>query len=1516
MKSLASTPSPTRPRAPALGWRVLRGVAVALAGLAALVGVAWLVLQWAILPRIEYWRPDVERRASQVLGVPVRIGAIEVTDAGAPWRWARALELRDVVFYRATPPGASAPATEALRLPSVRAALSPASFLPGWDGRWQLRFEQLLIEAPQLDVRRERDGRILVAGLSADGPGDDAGAGADWFFSQTEFAIRNGRVVWTDALRGAEPLVLEAVDLVVRNGVRRHAMRLDATPPAALGARFSLRGKFTQPLIGELALPGQGGGLLARPGDWQRWRGTFYADLPSADVEPLRRHVDLPFGLARGSGAARVWIDVKRGAPFAAVADLALRDVMLSPQPDAPALAFAQIQGRLSGRLMEGGRFSGQARQPVGGELRAERFGFTTEDGLTWPATDLGIDWRLGADGAWAGGRLSASRLDLKLVADLAARLPPAWQGGGAHEQLVALAPAGIATGVEARWDGALPAPHHYGVKGRVTGLQLASAAAPERPAASAPEAAASSPAEGASSAPLNPGRPGVQGADVDFEATQAGGEARLAVRAGTLDFPGVFETARIAFDRLDGVISWRVDVQRDGAPGAPAGLEVRARDMRFSNADAEGEFEARWQRATAETAVGARPVAVQPPATGARVAGTVRGPGTLDLTGRLERAELDRLAQYLPLGLPAGIRSYLGRAIQAGQASAVNFKLRGDLRDFPFGAKGGGPVRPGEFRVAARVDKVRFAYLPGAPTEAATPVTPATSPMPAAAPWPAISDVQGDVVFDRTALELRRLRGRLASVGSGDFAFTQVNGGIRNVSHEARLAIEGSGRGPLADVLQFVAATPIGGWIGGALQQASLPPGSAARGAPLELQLALDIPLQHGADTQIRGTAVVAGNDLRLRPELPVLTNARARLDFTERSFKLTGGGARLLGGEATFDGGTQADGSVRFTAQGNATAEGLRASDLPVLSRPAGALSGQAPYRVAVGSSRGQVDWQVSSPLAGMAIDLPAPLGKAAETPLPLRVQSAAAPTAAGAAPRELLRVDLGAEGARLLQAAWLRETGPQGTRVLRGAIGVQDAMPAMQDGVAARVTTPELDIGAWQNALRRLQPAGPAAPSVAGAAATTSATTSATTLATEEDGFMPAAIALRVQRLDIAGRRLNGVAAELKRGAGVDAGGWRAEVDATELKGSIAYQPPGAGRNVRGERTDESAGRVTARLARLVLPRQESDAVSTLLDQASPTTVPALDIEIDELELNGKRLGRVEVDAVNRPPESGNGNGNGNATGPGEWQLNRFRMTTPDAQLSAFGQWGMAQAGASAAAPRRAVIDFRLDIADGGALLDRLGQKDVLRGAKGQLSGQVSWLGSPMAIDYPSLGGQVRVNVGSGQFLKADPGIAKLLGVLSLQALPRRLLLDFRDVFEQGFAFDTVDGEVDIAQGVASTRNLQIKGVQAAVLMEGQADITREMQDLRVWVVPELNAGAASLAVAVINPAVGIGSFLAQLFLRKPLIEAGTREFHITGPWADPKVDRIERARTEPPPDRAENPAAAPSPTKEPS
>jgi uncharacterized protein YhdP len=184
-------------------------------------------------------------------------------------------------------------------------------------------------------------------------------------------------------------------------------------------------------------------------------------------------------------------------------------------------------------------------------------------------------------------------------------------------------------------------------------------------------------------------------------------------------------------------------------------------------------------------------------------------------------------------------------------------------------------------------------------------------------------------------------------------------------------------------------------------------------------------------------------------------------------------------------------------------------------------------------------------------------------------------------------------------------------------------------------------------------------------------------------------------------------------------------------------------------------------------------------------------------------------------------------------------------------------------------------------------------VLRGGKGTMEGEISWNGLPFSFDVPSLSGNINLDIASGQFLKVEPGAAKLLGVLSLQSIPRRLTLDFRDVFSEGFAFDGINGNAHITNGVASTGNLKMRGVSATVLIDGKADIAKESQNLRAVVIPEINAGAASVAYALaINPVIGAGTFLAQLFLREPLMRAFTFEYAITGAWSDPNVVKIDR------------------------
>ncbi|MEO8312001.1 MAG: YhdP family protein [Caldimonas sp.] len=1362
----------------------LRALLWLLLALWLVIFVGWLSLHWLILPHIEEWRPAIEARASALLGAPIRIGAISARSSG----WVPALELRDV---RVLDPEQRV----ALTLPRVFAALSPRSVLA-----LEPRFAQLLIDGASLDVRRDKNGRIRVAGLdfaSGQGAADDDAA-ADWFFKQHEFVIRAGTLRWIDEARDAPPLELADVELVVRNGLREHDVRLDATPPAGWGDRFSVRGRFAQP-------------LFARSSDWRRWSGRAYVDLPRADLSELRRRVSLPFELSEGDGALRGWFDLKDGQPTGASIDLALRAVALRLDKGVEPLEFEQVAGRIDAEKADD-RTS----------VSVHQLAFRTGDGLSWPQSDLRVVWRQDEAGNVIGGEFDAERLDVGVIADIAARVPI---GAAMRELLGDLHPRGVITQLRTRWDGPLDAPQRYRVRGQLNDLSLTARPSPEADAI---------------------GRPGLSNAVLQLEATETGGQARIEMQPGRLDLPGVFEEREMAFDRLDAKLAWKIE---PAAGGASPKVSVKVTNASFANADAKGDLTATWRSG---------------PGTGFGRGG--RYPGQLELDGKLIEGVAARTARYLPLGLPQGVRSYVAAAVRDGTISSATVRVRGDLWDFPFhDAK---VARDGDFRIAAKVENVTFAYVPAEAAQGGV-AQPRES-------WPPLTSASGEIVVDRSSLDIR---GAKAQVGNVEWS--GVQGRIAELGSRARLDIDGTARGPLDDMLRFVDATPVGRWTGKALA------GASATGSA-ELKLALNIPLSRPGDSIVKGALALAGNDIRMTPDTPLLSSAKGRVDFSQRGFTISGASARTLGGEIAFEGGSSAGlsggDSQRFSGRGTVTAEALRqAPELGTVARMAQSLSGQTSYRATLAFVAGRPQVNVASNLVGLAIDLPAPLAKAAATPLALRVRTApedgtTLPVDSAAAFREALQVDLG--GA--VQAHFVREVSADAARVVRGAIRVGEPRSAAADrsveptpldpietlplpasGVAANVNLRRLDVEAWQAALVRLQGDGTARPGAGGAAPLVFD-------ASGGAGYVPDAVALRVGELVVGSRRLGNVTAGLSQQAEL----WRANVSADELEGYLEYRP--ARRGAAG------AGRVFGRLARLSLPKGEVERVESLLD-AQPATIPALDIVVDDFELRGRRLGRLEIEATNR--------GAGNRDGTREWQLGKLNLTMPEAQLAATGTWGDGPAGAGPA--RRAAINFTLTLGDSGALLERLGMGKVVRGGKGSLVGDVAWPGSPFSPDYAKMTGQVKVAIDSGQFLKAGPGAARLLSVLSLQSLPRRLLFDFRDLFAEGFAFDSVVGDVKIGQGQASTNNLRMRGAAAAVLMEGSADLERETEDLRVVVVPEINAGTASLAYAVINPAIGLGTFLAQYFLRKPLMAASTREFRVTGPWDDPKVERVERS-----------------------
>jgi uncharacterized protein (TIGR02099 family) len=809
---------------------------------------------------------------------------------------------------------------------------------------------------------------------------------------------------------------------------------------------------------------------------------------------------------------------------------------------------------------------------------------------------------------------------------------------------------------------------------------------------------------------------------------------------------------------------------------------------------------------------------------------------GILDLQGNISRADASRVHRYLPLTLPQTVRNYVRDSVLKGEVQGVAVKIKGDLQHLPYANP-----KEGEFRFAGKAKEIQYAYVPPNPSGSRN-----TAAEPA---WPVMNNVNGEIVFDRLSFKVNGASGKW-----GNVPFTQIKADIPNLSGKVVVNVQGESKAVANTVLNELRQSPVNNMLGGLFVQTQ-------SSGIFNSRLKLSLPLAELDKTSLQGNVTLSNNDVRLQTALPLFEKAQGTVNFSETGFSLVGVSAQFLGGPIKLEGGsrklpaksTEANPLLRI--QGQATAIGMRqAKEIPLLSAMAQQATGSTAYTASLGFKGGQSELSIQSQLQGLALNLPAPLNKRSDEVVALKYDNTIQTLSQNKASRDHVQLSWG----KALSASYVRDLSGAEPRVISGKWFVGDVTntPANNDsGVVAFVNLPSVSIDDWVQLL---------SPPKSSPAYTASANA---TLSDASQSYLPNRMTLKANDLMVQSRNLHSVSVNGSREGYV----WRAQMDAKEFSGYLEYR----------QANNQSAGRIYARLSRLSLPPSADQTVESLLED-SPVAIPALDIVVEDLELRGKKMGRVEIEAVNTDPSAPRNN-----TGR-EWRLSKLNITVPEASFKANGKWVTSRDGT-----QQAITDmnFRLDVSDAGELLNRLGTKDALRGGGGKLEGQVSWQGSPLTLHYPSLGGRFNVNIGRGQFLQAEPGVAKLLGVLSLQALPRRLLLDFRDVFSAGFAFDTIRGDVTIQQGIANTRNLQMKGVNAVVQMEGSSDIARETQNLRVLILPEVDAGTASLLAGIaLNPAIGLSTFLAQLVLKQPLSRVNTQEFAIDGTWSDPKVTKL--------------------------
>lgn len=292
------------------------------------------------------------------------------------------------------------------------------------------------------------------------------------------------------------------------------------------------------------------------------------------------------------------------------------------------------------------------------------------------------------------------------------------------------------------------------------------------------------------------------------------------------------------------------------------------------------------------------------------------------------------------------------------------------------------------------------------------------------------------------------------------------------------------------------------------------------------------------------------------------------------------------------------------------------------------------------------------------------------------------------------------------------------------------------------------------------------------------------------------------------------------------------------------------------------------------------------------ADPLAMPPLDFVIDDLRFGASQLGRAVLKAYPTPEGM---------------HVERLETRHPGQVLTASGDWTRMD-GASRS---RFALEFRGD--DLGRMLDALGFTGVIHGGKTRVAMAGSWPGSPVAFDMRLLDGTLDLDVGAGRIVDVEPGAGRMLGLISITQIPRRLLLDFSDIFGDGLAFNSLRGHFELKEGQARTEDLRVDAAAAEILVKGRAGLAAQDYDQLIDVRPKASSVLPAVGALAAGPVgIAIGA-VAQAILQRPLKRAARTVYHVTGSWAAPEVNVVTREPVSEP--EAEPPAvpAQPAPAE---
>ncbi|KIC83604.1 YhdP family protein [Pseudomonas sp. C5pp] len=765
-----------------------------------------------------------------------------------------------------------------------------------------------------------------------------------------------------------------------------------------------------------------------------------------------------------------------------------------------------------------------------------------------------------------------------------------------------------------------------------------------------------------------------------------------------------------------------------------------------------------------------------------------------MDLRVGLTEGDGRYTAKYLPEVLSPALDEWLRSAIVKGTVDEGYFQYQGSLNH---------GVAP-EARSISLFFKVRDAALDFQPG------------------WPQVQHVDGDVFIEDSGVRIKAQRGVLL-----DTKVSNVSVDIPHVDEgqQSHLYLDGDFDGSLGDGLKILKEAPIGigeifaGWEGE---------------GPLKGKVKLDIPLARGQRPKVQ--VDFATDDARLKVAPPSLELSRLKGDFSFDLDKgLSGKGISLQAFGKPVTAQITAEGQpgqmqTRVNASGQVSLKAL--TDWLQFNQALPA-SGDLPYQLQVSLGSRDNRLSVNSSLKGLAIDLPAPFGKAASDTRDTRFSM----TLQGPERRfDVAYTDL----ARFAYAAPAEKLGQGRGELL---LGTGDAQVPAGQGLRVRGHLETLDLGPWQEQAARLagdDPGGSARQNLQG-------------------------VDLSIGQLKAFGLDLNQAVVRLARGGPA----WDLRLDSKEVIGNARVpDAKGAPMVVRMQ---------TLRLPAASAAEKQAEAQAEEgpdpLASFDPRKVPALDLSIDKLYRGDDLYGSASLKL--RPTArgvtasdidldfkglriDGGGGWEGEPGKTGSWYKGRLDGKNLADVLKA---WGFA--------PTVTSRDFRLDV-DG------------------------RWPGSPASVSLKRFSGSMDAALRTGQFVEVE-GSAQALrvfGLLNFNSIGRRLRLDFSDLFDKGLAYDRVKGLLVASDGVYVTREpIAVTGPSSNFELDGTLDLVRDRVDANLQVSLPVTNNLPLAALIVGAPAVGGALFLVDRLIGDRVSRFASVHYRVEGPVKEPRITFVK-------------------------